>query len=100
MKKGRNTARIFDHDDELDYRDVPEDDRWQEKRLIIKSEPPSRRVHLIALGAIEMRCISCDEIKPLARAEESGDGWICEDCLRAMKRKVRQTRKKTRSAVI
>jgi len=40
----------------------------------------------MAHGAIEIRCMYCNRIKPLAGAEESEDGWICEDCLPEMMR--------------
>jgi hypothetical protein len=80
MRKGRNTAEILDSDDELNDIELL-DDRRQERILILKAAPPSRRAQLIAHGAIEIRCVCCDQIKPLAGADESEEGWICEDCL-------------------
>ena len=81
MKKGRNTAEIFSSDSELDDIKLSESID-QERMLILKAAPRSRRVQLIAQGAKEMRCVCCDQIRPLAGAEESEEGWICEDCAR------------------
>jgi hypothetical protein len=83
MKKTRNTAEIFG-DDELDDIELSEDGD-KERTLILKAAPRSRRVQLIAQGAKEIRCICCFEVRPLARAEESEEGWICEDCIRELK---------------
>jgi len=81
MKKGRNTAEILSSDGELDDIKLSESID-QERMLILKAAPRSRRVQLIAQGAKEMRCVCCDQIRPLAGAEESEEGWICEDCAR------------------
>ncbi|OPY71534.1 MAG: hypothetical protein A4E63_01489 [Syntrophorhabdus sp. PtaU1.Bin050] len=81
MKKGRNTAEILGSDNELNDIELSESID-QERTLILKTAPRSRRVQLIAQGAKEMRCVCCDQIKPLAGAEESEEGWICEDCAR------------------
>ncbi|OPX95208.1 MAG: hypothetical protein A4E58_02246 [Syntrophorhabdus sp. PtaB.Bin006] len=81
MKKGRNTAEILGSDGELDDIELSESID-QERMLILKKAPRSRRVQLIAQGAKEMRCVCCDQIRPLAGAEESEEGWICEDCAR------------------
>jgi hypothetical protein len=80
MKKGRNTAENLDNDDMLDDRELL-DNAYQERTLVLKAAPPSRRAQLIAHGAIEIRCLSCRQIRPLAGAEESEEGWICEYCL-------------------
>jgi len=32
-------------------------------------------------GAKETRCIYCDQIRTLAGAVESEEGWVCEDCV-------------------
>jgi hypothetical protein len=85
MPKGRNTAEILDSDDELDGIELS-DNQYQEKTLILKAAPPSRRTQLIAHGAIEIRCTCCNRIKPLAGAEESDEGWICEDCAPEIRR--------------
>jgi hypothetical protein len=81
MKKGRNTAEILDSDGELDDIELAEDG-GHDRTLILKAAPRSRRVQLIAQGAKEIRCTDCCQIKPLAGAEESEEGWICEDCIR------------------
>ena len=80
MKKGRNTAEILGDDDWLDDMELWEGGR-QERTLILKAEPPSRKVQLMAHGVKEIRCTCCGRIKPIAGAEESEEGWICEDCL-------------------
>jgi|GEM_PF-715359 len=85
MKKGKNTAEILDDDYELDDIELS-DGRSQERTLILKAAPPSLKAQLMAHGAIEIRCTYCNRIKPLAGAEESEDGWICEDCLPEMMR--------------
>jgi hypothetical protein len=83
MKKAKNTAEILGTDDELDEIELPEGGS-QERLLILKTAPRSRRVQLIAQGAREIRCISCVQIRPLAGAEETEEGWICEDCMPKM----------------
>jgi hypothetical protein len=93
MKKGRNTAEILDSDVELDYSE-PSDDACQERTLVLKAAPPSIRAQLIAHGAIEIRCSYCNQIKPLAKAEESEKGWICEDCVPEKMRKPKHGRQK------
>jgi hypothetical protein len=80
MKRGRNAADILDSDDELDDKELS-DGRYQERTLVLKAAPPSRRARFIAQGAVEIRCACCNRIKPLAGAEESETGWICKDCL-------------------
>ena len=80
MKKGRNTAEILGNDDWLDDMELSDGGR-QERTLILKAEPPSRKVQLMAHGVKEIRCTCCGRIRPIAGAEESEEGWICEDCL-------------------
>ena len=80
MKKGRNTAKILGSDVELDDIGLS-DGGGQERTLILKAAPRPRRLQLIEQGAQEMRCICCHQIRPLVGAEESEEGWICEDCL-------------------
>ena len=79
MKKGRNAAEKFEEFDDLELLDeelVIEQDRT----LILKAAPPSRRVQLLAHGATDIRCSWCQDIKPLESAEEFEIGWICEEC--------------------
>ena len=80
MKKGRDTAEILASNDGLDDIELSEDG-GHERTLILKAAPRSRRVQLLAQGAERIRCICCHQIKPLAVAEESEEGWICEDCI-------------------
>ena len=83
MKKKRDTAEILGSDDKLDKLDDIElsEDGGHERTLILKAAPRSRRVQLIAQGAKLIRCIGCHQIRPLAEAVESEEGWICEDCI-------------------
>ena len=83
MKKETNTAEILSSDCEFDDRGVLEG-KGQERRLILKAAPRLRRVQLIEQGAKEIRCIFCHQIRPLARAEDFEEGWICEDCMPGM----------------
>jgi LSD1 subclass zinc finger protein len=83
MKKGRNTAEVLDSACELDDIELL-DDECQERRLVLKAAPPSRRTQLMAHGVKEIRCSCCNLIRPLAGAEESEEGWICEDCASEM----------------
>ena len=79
MKKGRNTAEIIGSDDEFDDIELLEDES-QERILILKASPRPRRRQLMAQGAREIRCVYCNQIKPLSGAEECENGWFCEDC--------------------
>lgn len=56
------------------------DDACQEKTVVLKA-PPSWKAQLMADGVKEIRCTCCHQIRPLAGAEDSEEGWICEDCL-------------------
>jgi hypothetical protein len=91
MAKGRNTAEVLDND--LDGMELS-DNQYQERTLILKAAPPSRRAQLIAHGAIEIRCVCCGQIKSLAKAEEFEEGWICEDCVPEPRRETKYGRQK------
>jgi hypothetical protein len=80
MKKERNTAEILSDDDWLDDLELS-DGEYQERTLILKAEPPSRKVQLMAHGVKEIRCTCCGRVRPIAGAEESEEGWVCGDCL-------------------
>jgi hypothetical protein len=56
-------------------------EEYGDRVVVLKKEPRSRKTMLIESGVKEVRCISCVRVKPIATAEEAGDGWICEDCL-------------------
>jgi len=99
MKKGRNTAEILGIDDKLDDIEVSEGGS-QERTLILKAVPRSRRLQLIAQGAKEIRCICCAQIRPLAGAEESEEGWICEDCLPKMMQKPKYVGKREGNNIV
>ena len=80
MRRGKNTAEILD-DYELDDIDLSGEE-YQERTLVLKAAPPSRREQLLAHGVVEIRCICCGHVKPLAGAEDAKEGWVCEDCVR------------------
>jgi hypothetical protein len=83
VKKERNMAEILGNDGELDDMELS-DEECQERTLILKAEPPSRKMQLMAHGVKEMRCTWCCQIRPIAGAEDSEEGWICEDCVQKM----------------
>jgi hypothetical protein len=95
MKRGRNTAEILDHDDFPDDIELA-DNQYQERTLILKAAPPSLKTQLMAHGAVEIRCSYCSQIRSLARAEESEDGWICQHCLPKTKQKSKYRKQKER----
>ena len=80
MKRGRNTAEILGNDGGLDDMELS-DGECQERTLILKAEPTSRKVQFMARGVKEIRCTCCGQIRPIADAEQSEEGWMCEDCL-------------------
>ncbi len=80
MKKVRNTAEILDDDGELDDIELSEGG-GHERTLIFKAAPRSRKLQLLAQGAEKIRCICCHQIRLLVVAEESEQGWVCEDCI-------------------
>lgn len=82
MKKERNTAEIIGSDGEFDIE--PSGSEGQQRTLILKAPPRSRKGELMAKGAKEIRCINCNQIKSLAGAEESGEGWVCKECVQDM----------------
>jgi hypothetical protein len=84
MKKGKNTAEIIG-DYDFDEFELVEGDS-KDRTLILKTAPRSRRVQLIAQGAREVRCFYCDQIRPLAGAEEYDEGWLCEYCIPAIQK--------------
>jgi LSD1 subclass zinc finger protein len=74
MKRGRNAAQILRSDSELN------NSGDQERILILKAVPRSRKVQLMAQGAKEIRCMYCHQIRSLTGAVESEEGWVCDDC--------------------
>jgi hypothetical protein len=59
----------------------PYDHTYSDRCLVLVKEPLPRKAQLIHAGVKHIRCISCGRIRPIAGAEELGDGWICEDCV-------------------
>jgi hypothetical protein len=80
MKKGRNTAEVLGNDGGLDDMELS-GGTYQERTLVLKAVPPSRKVQLMAHGVKEIRCTCCGQIRPIANAEESEEGWVCGDCV-------------------
>jgi hypothetical protein len=80
MKKDRELTRIHEYEEEPDDLELPD---WgsQDRKLILKMQPPPRKGQLIAHGVREIRCTCCVRIKSIEDAEESEEGWICGDCL-------------------
>ncbi|HME41708.1 MAG TPA: hypothetical protein VKF36_01365 [Syntrophorhabdales bacterium] len=79
VKKGRDTAELLGSDGGLDDIELSEDG-GHDRTLILKAEPRSRRVQLIAQGAKLIRCVCCHQIRPLVVAMEYEEGWVCKDC--------------------
>jgi hypothetical protein len=80
MTNKKGIANIHEEEWELEETGLP-DEVCLDRTLVLRREPLPRKVHLMAAGVREIRCISCGRIKPIAGAEELGEGWICEDCL-------------------
>lgn len=57
------------------------DQEFQDRTVVLSKEPLPRKVKLIASGVEEIRCVSCRRVKPIADADEYGEGWICGECL-------------------
>jgi hypothetical protein len=57
------------------------DQEYEDRTLALRKEPLSRKVHLMNSGVKEIRCVCCMRVRPIAGAEELGEGWVCEDCL-------------------
>ncbi len=79
MKEEANTAEILGNDCGLDKELL--DRARQERTLLLKADPASRKAQFMAHGVKEIRCTRCSRIRPIAGAEQSEDGWLCEDCL-------------------
>jgi hypothetical protein len=80
MGKNKNTVEAAALEWELEDIELP-DQKPVDRVLVLTREPPSRKTQLMHAGVEEIRCIYCVRIRPIAGAEELGDGWICEDCL-------------------
>jgi hypothetical protein len=80
MGRKSNEAKVLEHEDEFEESEVL-DSEFEDRTLILRREPLPRKAKLIASGVEEIRCLYCTRVKPIAGAEELGEGWICEDCL-------------------
>jgi hypothetical protein len=74
--KRKNAPELEEQEWELEDIEPVESDRV----LVLKKEPLPRKLQLIDAGAKEIRCLCCVRIRPIAEAEELGDGWICGEC--------------------
>ena len=82
MRNKKNAAKVREEKWEFEEPEMP-DEGCQDRTLVLGKEPLSRKVMLVAAGVKEIRCICCVRIRPIAGAEELGEGWICGDCLSA-----------------
>ena len=80
MGSKKNAAKGHEEEWEFEEAELPEEER-RDRTLVLGKEPLPRKVMLMAVGIKEIRCMCCVRIKPIASAEELGQGWICEDCL-------------------
>ncbi len=83
MKVGRSMANIPGSNWEPDDIEFSENE-CEERTLILKAAPPSRRAQLMAHGVKEIRCACCDRVRPLVGAEDTDEGWVCENCVLEM----------------
>ena len=79
MRK-RNAFKTEEQEWEFESIELP-DQTQSDRRLVLVKEPLPRKVQLISAGVKEIRCVCCVKIKPIAGAEDLGEGWICEECL-------------------
>jgi hypothetical protein len=80
MGKKRNAAKPAAQEWEFEDTELS-DQEYADRVLVLRKEPIPRKVRLMDVGVKEIRCVYCLRIRPIAEAEEFGDGWICEDCL-------------------
>jgi hypothetical protein len=73
----KNSPEVKEQERELEDIEPVESDRV----VVLKKEPLSRKVMLMNAGVKEVRCVCCVQIKPIAEAEDLGDGWVCGECL-------------------
>lgn len=90
MTSRKSAANAHEEEWDIEETELP-DGESLDRTLVLRREPLSRKVHLMAAGVKEIRCISCVRIRPIAGAEERGEGWICEDCLSEITGKRRRT---------
>ena len=79
MRK-RNAFRTEEQEWEFENTELP-DQEQSDRRLVLVKEPLPRKVQLMGAGVREIRCVHCVKIKPIAGAEDLGEGWICGECL-------------------
>jgi hypothetical protein len=80
MRKNKKTVEAAAPEWELEDVELP-DQNNVDRVVVLRKEPLSRKAMLMHAGVKEIRCIYCVRIRPIAGAEELGDGWICENCL-------------------
>ncbi len=79
MASRKNVATIANGYD-LDDMEQPGGER-QARMLLFTSEFRYRKAHLMNRGVKEIRCAGCNQIRPIAGAEQVEQGWLCEACL-------------------
>ena len=80
MGKKKNAATPVEREYELGDTEASAQ-QYTDRVVVLKKEPLPRKAMLMNAGVKDVRCVWCLRIKPIATAEELGDGWICEACL-------------------
>ncbi len=78
MAMRRSLATIADRY-ELDDMELAGEER-QARMLSFASEFRYRKAHLMDRGVKEVRCAGCNQIRPIAGAEQVKQGWMCDAC--------------------
>jgi hypothetical protein len=79
MSRRSSTAKSHDEEYELDEEELLIEE-CQDRTLVLSKQPLPRKVHLMAAGVREVRCICCQRVRPIAEAEDFGEGWMCRGC--------------------
>jgi hypothetical protein len=77
----RKKTAVAADEGEWEIDDSGLDHECLDRTLVLRREPLPRKVQLMAAGVREIRCTCCVRVRPIAEAEEFGEGWICENCL-------------------
>jgi hypothetical protein len=79
MSRKSSAAKSHEEEYELYEEELLTED-CQDRTLILTKQPIPRKAHLMAAGVREIRCMCCQQVRPLAEAEDFGEGWVCRDC--------------------
>jgi LSD1 subclass zinc finger protein len=77
---GRAAGSAKKQEESFSFDEVELIEECVDRTLVLRRDPLPRKMALIAAGAKEIRCISCNRVRPLKGALEYGEGWLCEDC--------------------